>query len=169
MSRIGHTISGASFIAFVVFLAMATGTRAAPDSSFFAQPVEERELQQKLPQSHDTLWPTLRHTVVSEDTATGMYKAKHPADVKALVGKTLTVQGFVMPYTPDKEFRHFLLTRYTPVCQFCPPGAPNEVIDVSVEIPVKWADRLFTVTGKFAIQDDGEKGVFFRLDNATVQ
>lgn len=156
-------------VVVVSFLAFGTAAGAAPDVNPYGQPAEERELQRKLPQSRDNLWPTLHHTVISEDANSGMYKAAHPADVKALVGKTLTVQGFVMPYTPEKEFRHFLLTRYTPVCQFCPPGAPNEVIDVAVDVPVKWADRLFTVTGKFAIQDDGEKGVFFRLDNATVQ
>lgn len=163
MSKLGRMLVGASF------MAIAAAAHAAPDSNLYGQPQEERALQQKLPQSGDKLWATLHHTVVTEDAATGMYKAKHPADVKALVGKTLTVKGFVMPYAPDKEFRHFLLTRYTPVCQFCPPGAPNEVIDVTVEIPVTWADRLFVVTGKFTIQDDGEKGVFFRLDNATVQ
>jgi hypothetical protein len=140
----------------------------AAQNDVYGQPQSERAAQQSLPQSRDSIWVTLQRTVIAEDTKQGIYTAKHPPEVQALVGKTLTVQGFMLPYTTDTQVRQFLLTRYTPVCFFCPPGAPNEVIDVSVEKPVKWEDRLYSVTGIFAIQNNGEKGLFFRLDNARV-
>jgi len=161
-----------SFVCSLAILALSNANAAGappPNSGdLFGQPLGERAAQQSLPQSHDTLWATLQHTVITEDTKQGIYTARHPADVKALVGKKLTIQGFMLPYTTDLQIRHFLLTRYTPVCFFCPPGAPNEVIDVKVEQPVKWEDKLYYVTGTFAIENDGEKGLFFRLDNAVI-
>jgi len=155
-------------IALGAVAARAATTTPAPQGDLFGQPLSERAAQQQLPQSHDTIWQTLHHTVITEDTKQGIYTAKHPADVQALVGKKLTIEGFVLPYTTDTLMRHFLLTRYTPVCAFCPPGAPNEVIDVTVDQPVKWEDKLYAVSGIFAIQNDGEKGLFFRLDKARV-
>jgi hypothetical protein len=149
-------------------IAQAAMTTPAPQGDAFGQPLSERAAQQQLPQSPDTIWQTLHHTVITEDAKQGIYTAKHSADVQALVGKTLTIEGFVLPYTTDALMRHFLLTRYTPVCAFCPPGAPNEVVDVTVEQPVKWEDKLYAVSGVFAIQNDGEKGLFFRLDKARV-
>ena len=142
---------------------------ASPEQGdLYGQPLSERSAQQALPQSHDTIWTTLHHTTITEDTKQGIYTARHPPEVQALVGKQLTVQGFILPYTTDALARHFLLTRYTPVCFFCPPGAPNEVIDLTIDKPVKWEDKLYSVSGVFAIQNDGEKGLFFRLDRARI-
>ena len=84
--------------------------RPPPPSDLYGQPLGERAAQQKLPQSQDTLWSTLQHTVITEDTKQGIYSANHPPEVKALVGKTLTIQGFILPYTTNTQIRHFLLT-----------------------------------------------------------
>ena len=148
--------------------AQAGAATPAPQGELYGQPMSERSAQQGLPQSHDTVWATLHHTVITEDTKQGLYTAEHPPEVQALVGKQLTIQGFKLPYTTDGQAQHFLLTRYTPVCFFCPPGAPNEVVDVTLDKPVKWEDKLFSVAGVFAIQNNGEKGLFFRLDKARI-
>jgi hypothetical protein len=55
----------------------------------------------------------------------------------------------------------------TPVCFFHPPGAPNEVIEVYSNTPIAITDKIVTVTGRFTLISDPEKGLFFRLSNAT--
>ena len=64
------------------------------------------------------------------------------------------------------ETKYFLLSRRTPVCLYCPPGAPNEVMAVRAKHAVTWTDNMITVSGTFALVNDGEKGIFFELRDA---
>jgi hypothetical protein len=142
----------------------------APGESNIASAVTPSELPpQAVPPSQDKMWKVLRGTKITIDPKRGIYIAAHPPEVKALVGKTVTIEGFVLPYMAAPEFRRFLLVPYAPTCPFCPAAEPNEVIDVNADRPIRAEERLFTVTGRFAIQNDGEKGLFFRLDSASVQ
>jgi hypothetical protein len=142
---------------------------AAQTDSLYGQPGEERVAQQKLPQAPDALWRTLATTRIQEDLERGVFTASHSAEVRALAGRTLTLSGFVMPLEAEPRFRHFLLSRYTPVCDFCPPGGPNEVVEVWSERPIAPTYALMRVTGRFSLTNNGEKGLFFRLDGADVQ
>ena len=139
-----------------------------PGGDYLGQPIAERKAQQSLPQSKDNLWKTLSTTKIAEDDARGLFTAKHPPQVRALVGQTLTLSGFIMPLETTAQFRHFLLTRYTPVCDFCPPGAPNEVVEVWSNKPIAQTLDMMRATGRFALTDNGEKGLFFQLTGADV-
>jgi hypothetical protein len=123
----------------------------------------ERALQQTLPQSGDPIWRLLRTTKIIEDERTGYYSAVHPPAVRALDGKTVTITGFMLPIEQEVQTRHFLVSRYTPVCFFCPPGDPNEVVEVRTLNPRPAGYDMVKVTGVFSIADNGEKGLFFRL------
>jgi hypothetical protein len=142
---------------------------AGQTGGYFGQPGEERAAQQKLPQATDALWRTLATTRIGEDLERGLFTARHSAEVRALAGRTLTLSCFVMPLEAEPRFRHFLLSRYTPVCDFCPPGGPNEVVEVWSERPIAPTYALMRVTGRFSLTNDGEKGLFFRLDGADVR
>ena len=128
----------------------------------------ERARQAGLPQSGSAYWSLLRRTKIGMDEARGRFTASHPAAVKALAGQTITMTGFMLPLDAGKQVRHFLLSKYTPVCAFCPPGEPNEVVEVTAGSPVPYRDKLVSVTGKFALADNGEQGLFFRLGGARV-
>jgi hypothetical protein len=141
---------------------------SSSDGTYFGQPLEERQLQQRLPKAPGALWALLHKTKITENDKLGIFKASHPPEVQALAGKTLTVTGFMMPLDTTPKVKRFLLTRFTPVCPFCPPGAPNEVVDVTSAQPVAYTEKVMTVTGKFSLMNDGEKGLFFHLDGATV-
>jgi len=125
----------------------------------------ERLVQQSLPQSGDPIWRVLRTTKIIEDQRTGYYIAQHSPAVRALVGKTLTIRGFMLPIEQEMQTHHFLLSRYTPVCFFCPPGDPNEVVEVRSQKALPAGYDMVTVTGTFSIADNGEKGLFFRLES----
>ncbi len=146
--------------------ALALGGAAAAEDPPLGQPAEERDAQAALPRSPDAIWTILAATKIDIDPDKGIFTAAHPAEVKALAGKTMTIAGFTMPLDTDETSRHFLLTRNTPVCPFCPPGEPNEVIEVWSDEPVKLTYDLAAFTGRFELIDNGEQGLFFQLKNA---
>ena len=133
------------------------------------QEAGERSAQSRLPQSRSVLWSTLRTTRISEDDARGIFKASHPPAVRALVGRTITLPGFVMPLDATTQGTHFLLSKYTPVCAFCPPGEPNEVVEVRTSRPITFGTRLVSVTGRFGLQNNGDNGLFFQMSSAEVR
>ena len=134
----------------------------------FGQPAAERQAQSALPRSQDPLWTLLGSTTITEDRTRGVFEARFPTPVSALGGRTITVSGFMLPLEAQTQTEHFLLSRNTPVCPFCPPGRPNEVIEVRSSGPVYTDTGEVTVTGRFGLQDDASAGLFFRLDDAEV-
>lgn len=129
----------------------------------------ERSAQAKLPQGRSPLWATLRQTKIGVNEARGMFTASYPAPVRALAGQTVSLAGFMMPLDAQTRGTHFLLSKYTPVCSFCPPGEPNEVVEVRTARPIAFVQKLVTVTGRFSLQNNGEQGLFFQMTGATVR
>lgn len=134
--------------------------------SFTVQPYDERDAQDALPKAKDALWDTLYKTKVKVDEKTGTYSATFPDDVKKLNGKTVKISGFMLPLENTEKFKHFLLSKRTPTCFFCPPGAPNEIIEVYASKPTEWIEDLVTYEGKFELMENKEMGVFFKISNA---
>jgi hypothetical protein len=134
--------------------------------AFSSQPLDERTAQAALPMSKDPVWKTLGATVIKVDEKKGLYSAVPPASVKALSGHMMTVTGFMLPLESTEKFTHFLLSKRTPTCPFCPPGEPNEVIDVHTAKPVAYTEDAVTVKGAFTLMNDREMGLFFKLSDA---
>lgn len=129
----------------------------------------ERAVQAKLPQGHSALWATLRTTRIRADDARGIFTATHSPAVKALVGQNVTLSGFINPLDTATRGTHFLLSKYTPVCAFCPPGEPNEVVEIRTGRPVVFSAKLVSVTGKFGLENNGDNGLFFQMSGAAVR
>ena len=130
------------------------------------QPSGERQAQNKLPQSKSPLWTKLAQCRVSLDSRQGTYSITVTDEVKSLAGQTINANGFILPMDGNEKTKHFLLAKRTPVCMFCPPGEPNEVIEVKSKTPMEWVDDAITVRGRFSLVNDGEKGIFFLIDGA---
>lgn len=150
-----------------LIIAVAAMSVAAPGVTQTQEP-GERSTQARLPQGQSTLWSVLRKTRIGEDPVRGRFTAIHPPQVRALAGKTLSLPGFMIPLDAATRGNHFLFSKYTPVCAFCPPGEPNEVVEVRTAKPIVFTNRLTKVTGTFRLQDNGEQGLFFQLTNAAV-
>lgn len=135
-------------------------------TAFTSQPMDERAAQNALPQSKDPMWSKLGKTKISMDQKKGTYSASYPAEVTALFGHDATVSGFILPLDAGETFTHFLLSKRTPTCQFCPPGEPNEIIDVTLDKPIPWKEDVVTVSGRFEKMTNAELGVFFALKHA---
>lgn len=128
----------------------------------------ERAAQARLPQGRTVLWSTLRQTKIAVNEARGMFTAMHPPAVKALAGHPVSLAGFMIPLDAATRGNHFLLSKYTPVCAFCPPGEPNEVVEVYTARPITFVPKLVTITGVFQLQNKGENGLFFQMTGARV-
>jgi hypothetical protein len=134
-----------------------------------SQPASERARQALMPHSNDPIWTTLGRTVVTTDLARGVFTATTPPEVKALDGRDVTVSGYMLPLDPSPMISRFLLTRNTPVCPFCPPGQPNEVVEVDLDQFVKPTTEPVTVRGRFALRADAGQGLFFHLTRGELQ
>jgi len=133
------------------------------------QPPDESALQKRLPQVRDELWSKFVRCKLDYDEEKGTYSIRLTPEVKALDGKTITVRGFILPMDGSDRTQHFLISRNTPVCLYCPPGAPNEVVEVQTLRTVPWTDKIVSVTGKLRLINDEEKALFFRMENAQVK
>ena len=127
------------------------------------QPADERAAQNRLPHAQDPVWAKFLTSKVSYNNRTGLYSIAITPAVRDLAGKPVTVSGFVMPLDASDHTRHFLLTRNTPVCMFCPPGEPNEVVEVMSPRPILWTDKMVSVSGPLKLINNGEKGMFFQI------
>ena len=156
------------YTAFALGLALA-GSAKAWATAPLTQPANERAEQKTLPMSKVPLWAVLRHAQVSQDDRRGVFAISYPPDVKALNGRSVTLSGFMLPLDASEASTHFLISRYTPVCFFCPPGQPNEVVEVTSTRGVPVTDRMLTVTGRMALENKGDKGLFFQIQQASVR
>jgi hypothetical protein len=110
------------------------------------------------------LWSILRQTHLKVD-ANGIIRADFVPEVQKLAGKPITISGFVMPIGGDTR-HHFILSRYSPECPFCPAGGPTETIEVFADRPVGATQLMVTLAGTLNIQDKMDVGLFYRLFHA---
>ncbi|MEI6730630.1 MAG: DUF3299 domain-containing protein [Pseudomonadota bacterium] len=135
---------------------------------FSSQPLDERKMQDDLPMSKSETWQILGKTKIIVDAKQGYYSAKIPSSVKDLSGKEITISGFMMPLESKPKFKHFLLAKRTPTCAFCPPGEPNEIIDVWTKKEIAFNEDMINVKGTFELMNDREMGLFFKLKDAAI-
>jgi hypothetical protein len=131
-----------------------------------AQPSDERKAQESLPQSHDNMWKVFGKCKVHRDKKKYTYSIDYTPEVKAMEGKQITVSGFMLPLESSDKFKHFLLSKRTPTCFFCPPGEPNEIVEVFTKKPVKWDEGIVVVTGTMKFTSNPELGLFFQMKDA---
>jgi hypothetical protein len=126
----------------------------------------ERMSQDKLPIAKGEFWDKLWKCKIHFDHKTQLYTAKVTDEVKALNGKTVQIPGFMYPLSFEEKQNHILLSKRTPVCFFCPPGEPNELLDVQLAKPTPINSDLVTLEGTFELTNRAEEGIFFVLKDA---
>lgn len=143
-----------------------------PDNPFVsAQPPEEREKQNSLPKSDHPLWEVLNKSPISYSDEEPHITISLTEPVKALVGKEMTISGFVLPMDDGQhtgKTMRFLLSQRTPTCTWCPPGDPNEVVQVTVDSPMDWKGTELTVSGPFSLVNNTNNGIFYHISASSV-
>jgi hypothetical protein len=129
----------------------------------------ERETQDTLPVAKDKLWDMLMENKTSFSEKTHKFSIALTDKTKAMAGKKIAIDGFMYPLEFTDEQKIILLSRRTPVCFFCPPGEPTEVIFVELAEPVELNSDLLRFEGIFELTDRAEEGIFFILKDAKIK
>lgn len=156
-----------ALVCFIALPAFKTETRVVTATeSITLQPQDERVAQDALPKAQDTLWTTLGKAKITLDENKGTYDATLTDEIKKLDGQKISISGFILPLETTETFKHFLLSKRTPTCFFCPPGEPNEIIEVFTDKPVPWDEDLVVIDGTFALTKNADMGIFFKMTDA---
>ncbi|MBE7218565.1 MAG: DUF3299 domain-containing protein [Caulobacteraceae bacterium] len=115
----------------------------------------------------DPRWIEFRGVKVTADKAHGVLVAQFPRDLTSIAGKPLEIGGYIMPLEATTTTRHFILTRRSTGCPFCPPNEANEALEVFLTKPVHYEQRQFFVKGRLKLVPTSNQGLFFQLVDAT--
>jgi len=89
-----------------------------------------------------------------------------PAPLRSLDGKTVKLQGYLLPIEAGQTHRRFLLSAWSPSCPFCLAAGPEAMVEVKARTPVKYSLEPVVVQGRLQLLDNDPSGVFFRLLDA---
>jgi hypothetical protein len=84
----------------------------------------------------------------------------------ALHQKTQRIQGFMVPLDAGEKQKHFLITSVPLTCSFCLPGGPESMVEVKTKTPVKYSLEPVIVEGTFAVLNDDQYGLYYRMVDA---
>lgn len=92
------------------------------------------------------------------------------AEVKALAGKEITIEGFYVPFAPEEG--NYVILSKLPMsqCFFCGVGGPETIIEVNFKgaLPKFNNDDLVAVKGKLKLNADDIEHMNFILTEASV-
>lgn len=116
-------------------------------------------------QSDDLLWKSFAKCKMKM-APDASYIINFAPEVKAMDGKKVTISGFMLPLEPKDKFSHFLLSKNAPTCAYCPPGEPNQIVEVFSSKPLSWKEDVVTISGRLILMHDNKKGIFFQIKDA---
>lgn len=155
------------FIALAALLLLLAAPQAL---AIKAQPMPPGEhIWQTAPTPEGAIsWELLSTTRERETQIDGVWYIlpEWSAPVKALRGKTVKVNGYMMPLQNGEKQQHFVLMAYPPSCPFCMTAGPAKLVEVKASAPVKFSYDPILLEGKLVLLDRDDSGLFYRLENA---
>ena len=114
----------------------------------------------------DLQWLVFHDTRITADPAAGIYSARFGPFLQKMEGTTFIITGYMMALGATMATNHFVLTRRSPGCPFCPPNEPTEAIEVFSQTLIKPTQAPITVEGRLHFVANSQQGLFFRIDSA---
>ncbi len=93
-------------------------------------------------------------------------KPVFPPAVKALAGKRIRVNGYMLPLENGERQSRFVLLAYPPDCPFHLNPAPMQFIEVRARKPVAVSFDVKTIEGTLTLLGEDEQGIFYRFTEA---
>lgn len=115
----------------------------------------------------DPRWIEFRGVKTVVDRKRGVVTAQFPRELTAIDGRELDIGGYILPLESTALTSHFILTRRSTGCPFCPPNEANEALEVHLAKPIHYEQRQFFVKGRLKLVTTSEQGLFFQLVDAT--
>ncbi|WP_332824374.1 DUF3299 domain-containing protein [Ramlibacter sp.] len=161
MNRI---VSGRRILAATALLAAVLGAGVTPAQTPPPQPPHD-PLTQMLPDAKGAVpWSLLSKTAIRK--IDGKLGPDFPAPLKPLNGKTVKLQGYILPLEAGQTHKRFLLSAWSPSCPFCLTAGPEAMIEVKARKDVKYSLDPVVVQGRLELLADDPSGMFFRLVDA---
>lgn len=89
-----------------------------------------------------------------------------PEALRPLQGKTVKLQGYILPIEAGQTHSYFLLSAWSPTCPFCLSAGPEAMVEVRARKAVKYSIDPVVVEGRLLLLDNDPGGVFYRLVEA---
>ena len=118
--------------------------------------------------NNDPGWALLRQATVTQDRSRGLLTARFPPDLQKLSGAPFQISGFMTPLESSSRTRHFIITRRSTTCPFCPPNEPTEAVEVRLDQPTSFSDQEIVVSGRMSLVTASDAGLFYSLSSAQV-
>lgn len=93
-------------------------------------------------------------------------KPVFPAAVKALAGKRVKINGYMLPLENGASQKHFVLLAYPPDCPFHLNPLPMQFVEVRAAAPVKVSYDVRTIEGVLTLHGEDEQGIFYKFSDA---
>ena len=122
----------------------------------------------RLDHADDLRWVMFHDATIKADEAKGIYQATFSRDLAGMDKHRLAISGYMLPVEPTTHSAHFVLTRRSTGCPFCPPNEPTEAIEIFADKAVDYRQSPVDVSGELHLVSRSETGLFYRLDHAEV-
>lgn len=99
-----------------------------------------------------------------------LFYPEFPAELKAMEGKEITIEGFYVPFGPE-DGEYIIISKYPQSqCFFCGGAGPESIAEVkfSKSPPKFQVDDLITVKGKLKLNAEDVDHVNFILTDAVL-
>ena len=111
----------------------------------------------------EVTWETLKTLDYDLKTKKNIIKP----DLQKVLGKEVTIKGFMMPLDYDaKEVVEFLFMPYVPACMHVPPPPANQLILVKMKKGSKVKPSFYPIelSGKLAVEANADLESSFKMD-----
>jgi uncharacterized protein len=83
-----------------------------------------------------------------------------------LNGRTVKLQGYILPLEVGQTHKRFLLSAWSPSCPFCLTAGPVAMVEVKARKEVNYSLEPVVVQGRLELLENDPAGLFFRLVDA---
>jgi hypothetical protein len=111
----------------------------------------------------EATWENLKTLEIDVKTKKPIIKDQ----LKKLVGKEVSIKGFMMPLDFEaKEIVEFLFMPYVPSCMHVPPPPPNQLILVKMKKGTKVKSTYYPMelTGKLSVDSNSDLESSFKIE-----
>ncbi len=116
----------------------------------------------------EVTWETLKTLDVDPKTKSPVAKG----DLKKILGKEITMKGFMMPLDYDsKAVVEFLFMPYIPACMHVPPPPPNQLVLVKMKKGTTVTPSMYPieVTGKLSLDANKDLESSYKMDGIKIK
>lgn len=116
----------------------------------------------------EVTWDTLK--TLGTDTKTKTLVVKD--ELKKILGKEITIKGFMMPLDFEaKTVVEFLFMPYVPACMHVPPPPPNQLVLVKMKKGLALAPSFYPIelTGKLSVEDNKDLESSYKMEGLKIK